>query len=117
MLQRIVFNLVANAMDALSELKPLRPGIAIELQQQAKDGKNWVVLQIQDNGPGLPDELLQQLTGPVASSKAQGSGLGLLLTQSMIRLWGGHTTMQNLSPPTGTGAWIELWLRPSEPVA
>ncbi len=116
MLQRIVFNLVANAMDALSELKPLRPGIAIELQQQAKDGKNWVVLQIQDNGPGLPDELLRQLTGPVASSKAQGSGLGLLLTQSMIRLWGGHTAMRNLSPPTGTGAWIELWLRPSEPV-
>lgn len=116
MLQRIVFNLVANAMDALSQRNPLHPGIAIELQQQAKDGKNWVVLKIQDNGPGLPDELLQQLTGPVASSKAQGSGVGLLLTQSMIRLWGGHTAMRNLSPPTGTGAWIELWLRPSEPV-
>ncbi len=114
MLQRIVFNLVANAMDALSKLQPRHPGITIELQQQAKDGKNWVVLQIQDNGPGLPDELLQQLAGPAASSKAQGSGLGLLLTQSMIRLWGGHTSMRNTSPPKGAGALIELWLRPSQ---
>ena len=117
MLQRIVFNLVANAMDALSKQTPAHPGIAIELQQRDKDGNNWVVLQIRDNGPGLPDELLQQLTGPVVSSKTQGSGLGLLLTQSMIRLWGGHTAMQNSSPNTETGACIQLWLRPAEPAA
>lgn len=117
MLQRIVFNLVANAMDALSKSRPALPGIAIDLLLQVKDGKHWVVLQIQDNGPGLPHELLQQLSGPVASSKAQGSGLGLLLTQSMIRLWGGHTHMQNGPSSAETGACIQLWLKPSTPAS
>lgn len=89
MLQRIVFNLVANAMDALGSLKepPLEePSIHIELIPPQRKGQNWVVLQISDNGPGWPAELLQELTGPVVSSKAHGSGLGLLLTQSMVRL-------------------------------
>jgi two-component system C4-dicarboxylate transport sensor histidine kinase DctB len=91
MLQRIVFNLAANAMDALSSRKNAfapAPAIQIELLERHQEGRDWVILQIQDNGPGLPAALFQQMNGPVVSSKAQGSGLSLLLTQSMLRLWG-----------------------------
>lgn len=114
MLQRIVFNLAANAMDALMNQKNTSRRIAIDLFAQPKEGKDWVVLQIHDNGPGLPGELLQHLNGPVASNKSQGSGLSLLLTQSMVRLWGGHTLMENASVSAGGGARIQLWLIPSE---
>jgi signal transduction histidine kinase len=117
MLQRIVFNLVANAMDALAGMR-MAPGtlahIEMALFQETKNGQAWVVLQIQDNGPGMPDELRQQLAGPVVSHKAQGSGLGLLLTQSMLRLWGGHTVVDNLPAQQGTGACVQLWLLPAQ---
>jgi signal transduction histidine kinase len=117
MLQRIVFNLAANAMDALTSQQtpaPSSPGIVIELLSRHQAGQDWVVLQIQDNGPGFPDDLLQQLSGPVVSSKAQGSGLSLLLTQSMLRLWGGHTVLANGSRPGWPGAILQLWLIPAE---
>jgi C4-dicarboxylate-specific signal transduction histidine kinase len=117
MLQRIVFNLAANAMDALSSQKNASspaPAIQIELLERHQEGRDWVILQIQDNGPGLPAELFQQMNGPVVSSKAQGSGLSLLLTQSMLRLWGGHTVMQNLSSDDTSGAVLQLWMLPAE---
>lgn len=117
MLQRIVFNLAANAMDALSShpnAAATAPTILIELLERQQDGRDWVVLQIQDNGPGFPDHLFQQMNGPVVSSKAQGSGLSLLLTQSMLRLWGGHTVMQNLLANDASGAVLQLWLIPAE---
>jgi C4-dicarboxylate-specific signal transduction histidine kinase len=117
MLQRIVFNLAANAMDALSSqinAAASPPAILIELLERQQDGRDWVVLQIQDNGPGFPDHLFQQMNGPVVSSKAQGSGLSLLLTQSMLRLWGGHTVMQNLLSHDASGAVLQLWLIPAE---
>ena len=117
MLQRIVFNLAANAMDALSSQKNASspaPAIQIELLERHQEGRDWVILQIQDNGPGLPAELFQQMNGPVVSSKAQGSGLSLLLTQSMLRLWGGHTVMHNLSSNETSGAVLQLWMLPAE---
>lgn len=117
MLQRIVFNLAANAMDALSSqinAAASPPAILIELLERQQDGRDWVVLQIQDNGPGFPDHLFHQMNGPVVSSKAQGSGLSLLLTQSMLRLWGGHTVMQNLLSHDASGAVLQLWLIPAE---
>ena len=117
MLQRIVFNLAANAMDALSSqinAAASPPVILIELLERQQDGRDWVVLQIQDNGPGFPDHLFHQMNGPVVSSKAQGSGLSLLLTQSMLRLWGGHTVMQNLLSHDASGAVLQLWLIPAE---
>lgn len=108
MLQRLLFNLLANALDAFKTKPTEAPRIQIRLLSRHKDQADWVVLQVQDNGPGLPDALLQQLTGPVESDK--GSGLNLLLTQSMLRLWGGHTEMRNRPASEGSGAIIELWL-------
>lgn len=115
MLQRIVFNLAANAMDALSSqaLPSPQPHILIELSQGQHNGEEREVLQFRDNGPGFPLDILQNQGGPVVSSKAQGSGLSLLLTQSMVRLWGGHTVMKNVPAHEGSGAILQLWLVPA----
>lgn len=115
MLQRMVFNLLANALDAL-RLAPHHKGhIQIDLLHSPETPSDMVILQIQDNGPGLPEALLQQLTGPVESSKADGMGLNLLLTQSMLRLWGGQARMQNLQGLQGPGAVIALHLAVTQP--
>ena len=115
MLQRMVFNLLANALDAFREAPQDRPRIQIDLLHSPEAPGETVVLRIQDNGPGLPEALLQQLTGPVESSKAHGMGLNLLLTQSMLRLWGGQARMHNRHGAQGHGAVIALHLALSNP--
>ena len=117
MLQRMVFNLLANALDAFRAAPPHQPQIQMDLLHSPDAPEEVVVLRIQDNGPGLPEALLQRLTGPVESSKADGMGLNLLLTQSMLRLWGGQALMHNRHGAEVQGAVIELQLAISNPAS
>ena len=114
MLQRIVFNTVGNSLDALESINTIQPEIQMTVLLKAKDGKNWLVLQIEDNGPGFSDELLTQLNVPIQTTKPQGMGLGLLLTQSMVRMWDGHTFIGNQPSAKSTGAMVQLWLKLTE---
>lgn len=114
MLQRIVFNTVGNSLDALESINTIQPEIQMTILLKAKDGKNWLVLQIEDNGPGFSDELLTQLNVPIQTTKPQGMGLGLLLTQSMVSMWDGHTFIGNQPSTKSTGAMVQLWLKLTE---
>ena len=111
MLQRILFNAVGNALDALQDHGGANPTIQIRLYPAIKAQETWVVLEIEDNGPGFSADALSQLRGPVHSTKPDGMGLSLMLTQNMVRLWGGHTQMKNKSAGQGTGALLLIWLR------
>ena len=44
-----------------------------------------VSIEVQDNGPGIPDELLDRMFYPMISGRASGSGLGLAITQAIVR--------------------------------
>ena len=48
-----------------------------------------VQINVEDNGPGIPEELQQAVFYPMVSSKAEGSGLGLSIAQSLINRHGG----------------------------
>jgi len=111
MLQRIVFNTVGNALDALQSQQASSRAIHIHLHAQAHDQVPGVALQIQDNGPGFGPSVLSQLNYPVQSSKPDGLGLGLMLMQSMVRMWGGHSRIGNRPNAEGSGGLIEIWLR------
>ncbi len=114
MLQRIVFNTVGNSLDALESKATIQPEIKVSVFSQIKDDKNWLVLQIEDNGPGFSDELLAQLDAPIQTTKPHGMGLGLLLTQSMVRMWDGQTVIGNQLSTKSTGAVVQLWLKLTE---
>lgn len=87
-LSRAVINLVNNACYAVfSRAKmpsdtPYEPVIKIDLWQEG----DWVKLSVEDNGTGMPAEVLQQLYTPFFTTKpvGEGTGLGLSLTQSII---------------------------------
>jgi two-component system nitrogen regulation sensor histidine kinase GlnL len=42
-------------------------------------------IQVIDNGPGIPGEILEQIFFPMVSSRAEGTGLGLAIAQSLIQ--------------------------------
>ena len=51
---------------------------------------------IEDDGPGIPEEILPQLFTPLASRKPQGSGLGLSIAQELVSRHGGLIEYQSL---------------------
>lgn len=96
-LVQVFLNLVKNAAEALERTqKPeirfstaFRPGIRISVQGVSQRISLPLEIIIEDNGPGVPPELLPILFDPFVSTKANGSGLGLALVAKIIGDHGG----------------------------
>jgi signal transduction histidine kinase len=117
LLERIIFNLVSNSMDALKgdggEAKNppktpcTRPQITLLLAQQIRHGRPHAVLTVEDNGPGFESHLLAQEWLHFQSTKTSGMGVGLILCHYILSTWNGAMVLQNL--PAG-GASVQLWI-------
>ena len=83
-IRQCLINLVRNAADAVSA----KGGGHVVLR--TRSDRNHVEIEIEDNGVGIPSELLPLLFDPFFSTKEGGSGLGLALTQQIIRDHGGE---------------------------
>jgi len=87
-LRRIFYNLVHNATDAMPE------GGKIILRFQAADKE--VVTEVEDTGPGIAPEIVDQLFHPFAThGKAHGTGLGLSICKRIIEEHHGWISARN----------------------
>ncbi len=96
-IRQALLNLIRNATEAASSGPAETPRIAIGIDH-TEDG---VAIQIDDNGSGIPPENQDKIFDPFFSTKDDGSGLGLPLTQQIIHGHGGTLTHHHL-PPHGT---------------
>ena len=87
-LRRAIINLIGNALDVLEEFDTPAPRLDIGLGENLAGSEIW--LSVRDNGPGMPDETLNNIFDPFYTTKAQGTGLGLALTQKTAELHGGR---------------------------
>ena len=71
--QQVVLNIINNAKDAIIESKNSKGKITITLLK--KD--NNAVVEIKDNGGGMPEEILDRIYEPYFTTKEQGKGLGM----------------------------------------
>jgi two-component system C4-dicarboxylate transport sensor histidine kinase DctB len=103
-LRQVLGNLLANALDALSEVPPPR-----RLWLSAEITAEGVNLHLRDNGPGFSQEALQRAREPFFTTKtsAQGLGLGLAICDTLMRALGGELLFAN--HPDG-GALLTLRL-------
>ncbi|MGD8927274.1 MAG: ATP-binding protein, partial [Thioalkalispiraceae bacterium] len=74
-------------------------GLKLKVGSQVK--ANEVILYLQDNGPGIPVEIMTRLFEPFFTTKAEGSGLGLTLANTLVVASG--ATLE-LVPDEGPGA-------------
>ncbi len=83
---QIVLNIVRNAVQALHGQGEvvLRTRIARHVTLAKKKHRLALQLQIVDNGPGVPDEIREQIFYPLVTSKEQGTGLGLTIAQTYV---------------------------------
>ncbi|MDX2088367.1 MAG: ATP-binding protein [Kofleriaceae bacterium] len=83
-IRQCLINLVRNAADAVVA----KGGGTVTLRTR-RDGKR-VAIEVEDNGVGIPTEVLPRLFDPFFSTKEGGNGLGLALTQQIVRDHGGE---------------------------
>ena len=79
---RVVSNLLKNAVQATPQEGNIR-------MQASLGEKEEVVIDVTDNGPGIPDELAQQIFVPFFTTKKEGSGIGLSISRQIMRKCGG----------------------------
>lgn len=72
-LERILENLITNAEGVLSE----HGGGRIVVGLEADEEEGWYRIVVQDDGPGVPEEIRHRLFEPFSSLRAEGTGLGL----------------------------------------
>jgi two-component system C4-dicarboxylate transport sensor histidine kinase DctB len=91
-LEQVLVNLIGNAVDAMSE-SPLR-----RLCLEAEAGRpGRLLVRVIDSGPGLSDEALAHIFEPFFTTKPAGVGLGLglAISQDIVRDFGGELTAAN----------------------
>jgi two-component system nitrogen regulation sensor histidine kinase GlnL len=94
---QVFLNLVKNAAEALertpkAEIRittAFRPGIRIAVQGVSQRISLPLEIVIEDNGPGIPPDLLPILFDPFVTTKPNGSGLGLALVAKIVGDHGG----------------------------
>lgn len=91
-------NLVKNAAEAIGENKrkgrivmqtSFRPGVRLSVQGSDTRISLPLMIQIEDNGPGIPEHLRPHLFDPFVTTKPHGTGLGLALVAKIINDHGG----------------------------
>lgn len=81
-MRQIILNLVMNAIQAVATIKGNRKVIV-----RTRMGLGTVVLEVADNGPGMPEEVREHLFQPfMTSNKTSGIGLGLAITADLVKL-------------------------------
>jgi two-component system, NtrC family, sensor kinase len=97
-LQQVLLNLITNAVQAVSVLEPGKPRhITLSTRRSGGDA----MLQVRDNGSGVPPHLVPYLFTPFFTTKApgEGTGLGLSLSYGLVKAHDGDLEYQ--APPEG----------------
>ncbi|MDR6953621.1 two-component system C4-dicarboxylate transport sensor histidine kinase DctB [Ancylobacter sp. 3268] len=88
-LEQVLVNLLQNALEALTG----RAGGRIRVEARAEGDS--AVITLTDNGPGLPDSVLQALFMPFTTTKPAGLGLGLVISHDIVAEFGGSLAAAN----------------------
>ncbi len=89
-LEQILVNLILNAYQSMG-----RKG-ELTLSGHVRDG--WVLLGVEDDGPGVNEADLPRLFEPFFTTKKHGSGLGLSISQKIVEAHGGKIEVKRIQP-------------------
>jgi two-component system nitrogen regulation sensor histidine kinase NtrY len=85
LLSRVLSNLIGNSVDALGTGK--EPGGEIRVSAARRGDR--IVVTVDDDGPGVPANILPRLFDPYFSAKSGGTGLGLAIAKKIVEEHGG----------------------------
>ncbi len=103
--EQAFLNLVQNAYEAMQE-KDSGGTLRVEVQRAIKDGRDGVELRLADSGPGVPQELREEIFNPFVTTKKTGVGLGLSIVSKIVD---GHHGSISVENAPGGGAIFKLF--------
>ena len=110
-LEQVVVNLLLNAAQAMEDEHPERNEIRVSVRP---DGEGHAVLEVNDNGPGIPADVLPRIFDPFFTTKpvGLGTGLGLSICHGIVMALGGRISVYS---DAGEGASFRVRLPTVEP--
>ena len=89
-LQQVLLNLIVNGMDAMDKVEESKRVLNISGRHELQDGMPTCLLSVQDAGVGLKPNEMDKLFDAFYTTKAQGMGVGLAVSRSIIEAHGGR---------------------------
>ncbi|HTS17869.1 MAG TPA: ATP-binding protein [Verrucomicrobiae bacterium] len=96
---QVLVNLLSNAADALHEQGKIRVATGLtqmDISVGGNGNRNFAVIEVSDNGPGIPTAVRSRLFDPFFTTKKEGTGLGLSISQKIVRDHGGAITVSSV---------------------
>ncbi|MCE2432817.1 MAG: ATP-binding protein [Candidatus Latescibacteria bacterium] len=90
LIEQVLINLMRNAVEALAGRSNARMDLSAQL-----DGRGRVVIRVQDNGPGILEDVQERIFIPFFTTKRDGSGIGLALSRQIMRVHRGTISVQS----------------------
>jgi two-component system sensor kinase FixL len=103
-LQQVVLNLVRNSLEALADLPTDERHVRLATTAGSPGG---VELTVTDDGPGISPTIADRLFHPFATTKKNGTGLGLAMSRTIVQAHGG-TISAHEATPRGTRVLVRL---------
>jgi signal transduction histidine kinase len=91
--EQVVLNLIRNAAEAISGAGQSAGAIRLSAAILAAPAR--IEIAVGDNGPGVPEHLADRMFEPMMTSKTEGLGLGLAISQTIVESHGGQIWLQS----------------------
>jgi len=102
-LKEVLVNLLENARMAGTE------GTVVSIVARLGDG-DTVMLSVEDDGAGIPEDVLPRIFEPQFSTRSKGAGLGLAIVHRLVRAWGGSVSVESvLGEGTSVAVSLRIW--------
>ncbi|RFP64398.1 ATP-binding protein [Hymenobacter lapidiphilus] len=108
LLEQVLINLVLNAAQAVAQTPNPRISLRAWCAEQQR-----VVVEVKDNGTGIPADVLESIFVPFFTTRPNGSGIGLSLAKQIMQLHQGSIQVHSVE---GAGSAFQLWFPSSIPL-
>jgi PAS domain S-box-containing protein len=106
-MEQVMLNLLKNAAQAMTSNPPdRRPRITLRLRREER----YALIEVEDNGPGMGEEVRRRVFEPFFTTKEPGTGTGLGLSVSYMIITQNHKGLMEVESRPGRGACFRVRL-------
>ncbi|MBF0138782.1 MAG: GHKL domain-containing protein [Magnetococcales bacterium] len=103
-LVQLFLNILQNALEAVrhtpNPMVSMQTRISDRIRFEQGRRRKQIIIEIQDNGPGIPDEMKKKIFLPLVTTKSKGTGLGLTICRKIVHEHNGQIEVESHSGRT-----------------